>query len=167
MAVGNSAVHEFDIARWILGAELTGIQVFRPQAAKLDAAGAPVFLVLETSKGQLVSAEIFIGATYGYDVRGELVCEKGTVSLRAPVYTETNADLTNGIGYPADWRPRFADAYRLQAQAWIRAIESETPVGASTWDGYAAAAAAEAGLQSLAEGRHTAIRLVEPPAIFR
>jgi myo-inositol 2-dehydrogenase/D-chiro-inositol 1-dehydrogenase len=167
MAVGNSAVHEFDIARWILGAELTGIQVFRPQAAKLDAAGAPVFLVLETSKGQLVSAEIFIGATYGYDVRGELVCEKGTVSLRAPVYTETNADLTNGIGYPADWRPRFADAYRLQAQAWIRAIESETPVGASTWDGYAAAAAAEAGVQSLAEGRHTAIRLVEPPAIFR
>jgi myo-inositol 2-dehydrogenase / D-chiro-inositol 1-dehydrogenase len=167
MAVGNSAVHEFDIARWILDAELTGIQVFRPQAAKLDAPGAPVFLVLETSKGQLVSAEIFIGAAYGYDVRGELVCEKGTVSLRAPVHTETNADLTNGIAYPADWRPRFADAYRLQAQAWIRAIQSGTPVGASTWDGYAAAAAAEAGLQSLAEGRLTAIRLVERPAIFR
>jgi myo-inositol 2-dehydrogenase / D-chiro-inositol 1-dehydrogenase len=87
--------------------------------------------------------------------------------LRAPVHTETNADLTNGIAYPADWRPRFADAYRLQAQAWIRAIQSGTPVGASTWDGYAAAAAAEAGLQSLAEGRLTAIRLVEPPAIFR
>lgn len=167
MAVSNSAVHEFDIARWILDAELTGIQVFRPQAAKLDTPGAPVFLVLETSKGQLVSAEIFIGAAYGYDVRGELVCEKGTVSLRAPVHTETNADLSNGIAYPADWRPRFADAYRLQAQAWIRAIESGIPAGASAWDGYAAAAAAEAGLQSLAEGRHTAIRLVEPPAIFR
>jgi myo-inositol 2-dehydrogenase / D-chiro-inositol 1-dehydrogenase len=167
MAVSNSAVHEFDIARWILDAELTGIQVFRPQAASRDTPGAPVFLVLETSKGQLVSAEIFIGAAYGYDVRGELVCEKGTVSLRAPVYTEINADLTHGIAYPADWRPRFAEAYRLQAQAWIKAIESGTPVGASTWDGYAAAAAAEAGLQSLAEGRHTAISLVGPPAIFR
>jgi myo-inositol 2-dehydrogenase/D-chiro-inositol 1-dehydrogenase len=167
MAVSNSAVHEFDIARWILDAELTGIQVFRPQAAKRAAPGAPVFLVLETSKGQLVSAEIFNGAAYGYDVRGELVCEKGTVSLRAPVHTETNAGLTNGTVYPADWRPRFADAYRLQAQAWIKAIESGTSAGASAWDGYAAAAAAEAGLQSLAEGRHTAIRLVEPPAIFR
>ena len=27
MAVGNSAVHEFDIARWMLDTELTGIQV--------------------------------------------------------------------------------------------------------------------------------------------
>jgi Predicted dehydrogenases and related proteins len=167
MAVSNSAIHEFDIARWILDAELTGVRVFRPQAAKPDAPGAPVFLVLETSKGQLVSAEIFNDAVYGYDVRGELVCEKGTISLRAPVRTETNADLTNGIAYPADWRPRFADAYRLQAQAWIRAIESGTPAGASAWDGYAAAAAAEAGLQSLSEGRHAAIRLVEPPAMFR
>jgi myo-inositol 2-dehydrogenase / D-chiro-inositol 1-dehydrogenase len=126
-----------------------------------------VFLVLETSKGQLVSAEIFNDAAYGYDVRGELVCEKGTISLRAPVRTETNADLTNAMAYPADWRPRFADAYRLQAQAWIRAIESGTPAGASAWDGYAAAAAAEAGLQSLSEGCHAAIGLVEPPAMFR
>jgi myo-inositol 2-dehydrogenase / D-chiro-inositol 1-dehydrogenase len=167
MAVSNSAIHEFDIARWILDAELTGVRVFRPQAAKPDAPGAPVFLVLETSKGQLVSAEIFNDAVYGYDVRGELVCEKGTISLRAPVRTETSVDLTNAIAYPADWRPRFADAYRLQAQAWIRAIESGTPAGASAWDGYAAAAAAEAGLQSLSEGCHAAIRLVEPPAMFR
>jgi myo-inositol 2-dehydrogenase / D-chiro-inositol 1-dehydrogenase len=167
MAISNSAIHEFDIARWILDAELTGVRVFRPQAGRPDAPGAPVFLVLETSKGQLVSAEIFNDAAYGYDVRGELVCEKGTISLRAPVRTETNADLTNAMAYPADWRPRFADAYRLQAQAWIRAIESGTPAGASAWDGYAAAAAAEAGLQSLSEGCHAAIGLVEPPAMFR
>jgi myo-inositol 2-dehydrogenase/D-chiro-inositol 1-dehydrogenase len=166
MAVSNSAVHEFDIARWILDAELTGIQVFRPKAAPPNSPGAPVFLVIETSKGQLVNVEIFIDAAYGYDVRGELVCEKGTVSLRAPIHTETNIDLTHGAAYPVDWRPRFADAYRLQAQAWIRAVASGTTAGASAWDGYAAAAAAEAGLQALAENRHAAIRLIEKPAIF-
>ena len=84
MAVSNSAVHEFDIARWMLETELAGIQVFRPKAARADSPGAPVFLVLETARGQLVNIEIFIDATYGYDVRGELVCEKGTVSLGAP-----------------------------------------------------------------------------------
>jgi myo-inositol 2-dehydrogenase / D-chiro-inositol 1-dehydrogenase len=167
MAISNSAVHEFDIARWILDAELTGIQVFQPKAAKRESPGAPMFLVIETSKGQLVNAEIFNSAMYGYDVRGELVCEKGTVSLRAPAHTETNVNLTRGIAYPGDWRPRFADAYRLQAQAWIKAIQSGTTVGASAWDGYAAAAAAEAGLQSLAESRCVSIRLIEPPALFR
>jgi myo-inositol 2-dehydrogenase/D-chiro-inositol 1-dehydrogenase len=166
MAVSNSAVHEFDIARWLLEAELTAIQVFRPKAAAQSSPGAPVFLVLENAKGQLVNIEVFIDATYGYDVRGELVCEKGTVSLRAPVHTETSANLAHGTAYPADWRPRFADAYRLQAQAWIKAVTTETQAGASAWDGYAAAAVAEAGLQSLAENHSVAIRLVEKPALF-
>jgi myo-inositol 2-dehydrogenase/D-chiro-inositol 1-dehydrogenase len=31
MAVSNSAVHEFDIARWVLDAELVGVTVFRPK----------------------------------------------------------------------------------------------------------------------------------------
>lgn len=166
MAIANSAVHEFDIARWLLDAELTGIQVFRPRAARVDSPGAPLFLVLETSNGQLVDVEIFNDAAYGYDVRGELVCEKGTVSLHAPIRTETSIDLAQGSAYPADWRPRFADAYRLQAQAWIRAVAGGDSVGASAWDGYAAAAVAEAGLQSLAEKRAAAIALIEKPALF-
>lgn len=166
MAIGNSAVHEFDIARWLLDAEIAGIQVFRPKAASASSPGAPVFLVLESSKGQLVSIEVFIDATYGYDVRGELVCERGTVSLRAPVHTETSFERAQGTEYPADWRPRFADAYRLQAQAWIRSIDGGEPVGASAWDGYAAAAIAEAGFLSLTEQRRAAIRLAEKPAMY-
>jgi len=167
MAVANSAVHEFDIARWMLESELTGIEVFRPKAAKADSPGAPVFLMLETAQGQLVTVEVFNDAAYGYDVRGELVCEKGTVALRAPVHTETNLALTLGVAYPADWRPRFAEAYRLQAQAWIKAIEGGTSVGADAWDGYAAAAVAEAGLQALAERRSATIHLAEKPPLYR
>jgi myo-inositol 2-dehydrogenase/D-chiro-inositol 1-dehydrogenase len=170
MAVGNSAVHEFDIARWLLETELAAIQVFRPKAARADSPGAPVFLVLETARGQLVNIEIFIDAAYGYDVRGELVCEKGTIALAPPGRTEINLELARGSAYPADWRPRFADAYRLQAQAWIAAIVGGAGVGArdgaSAWDGYAAAAVAEAGLQSLAENRSVPISLSEKPALY-
>jgi myo-inositol 2-dehydrogenase/D-chiro-inositol 1-dehydrogenase len=166
MVVSNSAVHEFDIARWMLDAELTEIQVYRPAAASADSPGAPVFLVLGTAKGQLVSVEVFIDAAYGYDIRGELVCERGTISLRAPVRTETNAGLALATAYPADWRPRFADAYRLQDQAWIGTVARGTSAGASAWDGYAAAAVAEAGLNALAESRPAAIRLVERPRLY-
>ena len=167
MAVSNSAVHEFDIARWMLDAELTGITVFRPKPAKGSSPGAPVYLVLEAATGQLVTIEVFNDAAYGYDVRGELVCEKGTVALRAPLRTETNAELIQGTAYPVDWRPRFADAYRLQAQAWINSIRRGTATGASAWDGYAANAVADAGLLSLAEGRRVAITLADQPALYR
>jgi myo-inositol 2-dehydrogenase/D-chiro-inositol 1-dehydrogenase len=167
MAVSNSAVHEFDIARWMLDAELTGISVFRPKPGKGSSPGAPVYLVLESVTGQLVTIEVFNDAAYGYDVRGELVCEKGTIALRAPLRTETNAELIQGTAYPADWRPRFAEAYRLQAQAWINSIGRGSSVGASAWDGYAASAVAEAGLLSLAEGRRVEIRLADQPALYR
>jgi myo-inositol 2-dehydrogenase/D-chiro-inositol 1-dehydrogenase len=177
MAISNSAVHEFDIARWMLDADLSGITVFRPKLVQGGSQGggsqgggspgAPVYLVLESANGQLVTIEVFNDAAYGYDVRGELVCEKGTIALRAPLRTETNAALVQGTAYPEDWRPRFADAYRLQAQAWIQAIGGGACGGASAWDGYAAAAIAEAGLQSLAEGRRAEIRLAEQPALYR
>jgi myo-inositol 2-dehydrogenase / D-chiro-inositol 1-dehydrogenase len=166
MAISNSAVHEFDIARWILDTEFALIQVFRPKAVSLDSPGAPVFLVLETMAGHVTTIEIFNDAKYGYDVRGELVCERGAISLRAPVYTEKNFALTQSVAYPADWRPRFADAYRLQAQAWISAIRSGGSAGATAWDGYAAAHIAEAGLLSLAEMRAVTIQLDERPAIY-
>jgi myo-inositol 2-dehydrogenase/D-chiro-inositol 1-dehydrogenase len=166
MAIANSAVHEFDIARWVLDADLTSAHVFRPSAASPDAIVTPVFLVLTSATGQLVNIEIFNNATYGYDVRGELVCEKGTVSLRSPVHSETSVSLTQAIRYPADWRPRFADAYRLQNQAWIRAIASDDPVGASAWDGYAASLVAEAGVQSLLEGRSVTIVMAKKPALY-
>ena len=42
--------------------------------------------------------------------------------MRAPAPVESNQSLTGAIAFPRDWRPRFAEAYRLQNQAWVRAI---------------------------------------------
>lgn len=166
MAITNSAVHEFDIARWLLDDELTSVEAHTPAASQV-AAGSPVFLVLSTAAGLLVTIEVFNNAGYGYDVRGELVCEKGTVSLRPPAAISSNIDLGQTIAYPADWRPRFADAYRLQLQAWVRSIATGTAGGASAWDGYAASAIAEAGVRSLKEGRRIKIELGEKPSLYR
>ena len=168
MAIANSAVHEFDIARWVLGTDLISAHVFRPAATTPGVIVTPVFLVLTSATGQLVNIEIFNNATYGYDVRGELVCEKGTVSLRSPVHSEISLALAQNIPYPADWRPRFADAYRLQTQDWIKAIASGRPAsGASAWDGYAACVIAEAGIASLASGQTVQIALAERPRLYR
>ena len=139
MAITSSASHEFDIARFVLDTEYESISVFRPNLSDSKKPGSPVFMVLKTVSGQLVNIEINNNAAYGYDVRGELVGEKGSISLRSPVVSETHVNLQTITSYPADWRPRFAEAYRLQNSAWIRSIETAVPVGAIAWDGYAAA----------------------------
>ena len=166
MAITNSAPHEFDVARFVLDTDYASINVFRPRSTDAERPGAPVFMVVETVKGQLVNIEINNNAAYGYDVRGELVGEKGSVSLRAPVHSETSLNLMSGTAYPADWRPRFAEAYRLQNQSWIRSIESGTSAGASAWDGYAATLVAEAGVASLAKGAAVAVVQAEKPKLY-
>lgn len=166
MAITNSAPHEFDIARFVLDADYAAISVFRPKGTDAAKPGAPVFMVIETAAGQLVNIEINNNAAYGYDVRGELVGEKGSVSLRSPVNSETSVNLTQSMNYPEDWRPRFAEAYRLQNQAWIKSIATGKPVGASAWDGYAATLVAEAGVEALAKGAAVKVNPIAKPDFY-
>src|SRR5205807_8859275 len=165
MAIANSAPHEFDIARFVLDSDMTEITVFQPEAAAKDALVKPVFMVMRSAGGALVNIEINNNAGYGYDVKGELVGERGAVSLRSPAAAEYCFALTKATAFPADWRPRFADAYRLQNQAWTRAIAAGklAEEGASAWDGYAAALIAEAGLRSLAQGVTVKIEMARRP----
>lgn len=163
MAITNSAVHELDISRWLLDDELVSIQVFQPNMSDPGSVVAPVFLIIRTAKGRIVNVENNNNGGYGYDVRGELACEKGSVSLHSPVHSEISINLMRATSYAPDWRQRFASAYRQQLQAWVKSVAKGTAVGASAWDGYAASAAAEAGLRALAEGRPVDI-VLEPKA---
>lgn len=166
MAITNSAPHEFDIARFVLDTDYKSISVFQPKFADSAKPGAPVMMMVETVHGQLVNIEINNNAAYGYDVRGELVGEKGSVSLRAPVHSETSVNLMSSLSYPEDWRPRFAEAYRLQNRAWIKSIETDVPAGASAWDGYAATLIAEAGVASLQSGTTVSVTLAAKPSLY-
>ena len=168
MAIANSAPHEFDIVRFVLDSDVTDITVFQPEAATTGALVKPVFMVMRTASGALIDVEIHNNAGYGYDVKGELVCEHGTVSLRPPVHSEINAALSHSTAFPADHRPRFAGAYRLQNQAWVRAIAAGGHLtdGSSAWDGYVATLTAEAGLRSLAEGKTVKIEMAIKPQLY-
>jgi myo-inositol 2-dehydrogenase / D-chiro-inositol 1-dehydrogenase len=167
MAITNSAPHEFDIARFVLGAEYSSVCAFQPSRSAPGQGVGPVFMVLRTAAGQLVNIEINNNAGYGYDVRCELVCEHGAIALRAPVHTETHLNLVATTDYARDWRPRFEQAYRLQDLAWLRSIESGVPTGASAWDGYVASYTAERAVEALQRGREVEIRCAEQPAIYR
>ncbi len=166
MAISNSAPHEFDVARWVLDTEFTAISVFRPGGVSAPKT-VPVMMILETAAGQLVNIEVNINAGYGYDVRGELVGEKGTVFLRGPQPTESNLGLKQSTDYPKDWRPRFAEAYRRQNMAWVKSLETgKSNIGASAWDGYCSTLVAAAGIEALHTGKRIAITPIAKPKFY-
>ena len=108
---------------------------------------------LRTADGVLSTVETFLNSRYGYVMRCEVVGETGTVSLTEPARVVVESGLTRAIGYAADWRPRFADAYRLELQAWVDAVVAGSPSPlASARDGVAASAVAEAVISSMHEG---------------
>lgn len=166
MAITNSAPHEFDVVRFVLGTEFAAISAW--QARRSDALVAPVAMMLETQDGQLVSIEVNNNAAYGYDVRGELVGEKGAVALNAPSYTRLDAGLRQATGHAADWRPRYGEAYRRQDRAFLDFVRTGRfpSIAADAWDGHAAAVVAEAGARALAEGRRVAIEMIGQPAFY-
>ena len=168
--VTATGVHDIDITRWLLGQEITAVTAHTPRASSRVRAGFqdPQFLVLETEAGAIVDLEIFVNARYGYDVSCELVGECGTVSLVPPTTALVRFDGVDGHAVPADARPRFAQAFRREMQAWVDAVAGEgvQAVGASAWDGYAAAVVADACLQAGTDGT-TKVKLIDQPSLYR
>jgi myo-inositol 2-dehydrogenase / D-chiro-inositol 1-dehydrogenase len=66
------------------------------------------------------------GSTSESSITGSAVHEFDTVPwlLDSPI---VEVFLNARYGYAADWRPRFADAYRLQLQAWVDSVVAGTP----------------------------------------
>lgn len=160
MAVTNSFVHEIDISRWLLGSELVSAMVHSAPG------GDPLMITMETDKGEIVSTEVFMNAHYGYHVHAQLVGREGTVEMAAPTVTLTNRARQHGHSYPANWVPRFADAYRIQMRAWVDAVASGVPTGASAWDGYVATAVAEQVVTALQTGSKARLFMGARPAIY-
>jgi len=167
MLVTSSAAHEIDITRWLLGEEIVAVTSHRPRASSLvGALPDPQFLVFETASGVLVDVEVFVNARYGYDVRCELVGERGTATLAPEAPTLVRRDGSASRAIPHDWRDRFAGAYAHELQDWVDGIGAGAARGASAWDGYAATAVAQAGVAALESGR-TAVELVTKPPLYK
>jgi myo-inositol 2-dehydrogenase/D-chiro-inositol 1-dehydrogenase len=168
LLISGSAVHELDIARWLLGEELSRVTVHRPRSSRVSQPTEdPLFLVLESSSGVLIDIEVFLNSGYGYEVRCELVAEQGTVFLDAPapIIERRAGDVLRTV--PADWRPRFAAAYRNELQNWIDSIGRGLPCEAATsWDGYAATVAAQAAILALRTGDPQPIGGMARPELY-
>jgi myo-inositol 2-dehydrogenase/D-chiro-inositol 1-dehydrogenase len=133
--ITNTAIHEIDITRWLFGSEIIEVSWHAGKS---------------------------VNARYGYDVRCEVVGDTGATSLAATPLTRLDQALQSRTAYPKDWLPRFAEAYRLQLQAWIDSLAANQPSPLATAeDGLAATAVAAALIESMND--HGACTSVKQP----
>ena len=167
--IADSAVHEIDLVQWLFGEPIVATSILKPRRSSRAAEGLhdPLIVLLEMADGVLVDVEVFVSAAYGYDIRGEIVGESGTVAL-----AEAGGEVTvksagaRSSHVPADWRDRFAAAFDAELQDWLNAVAAGTSTGPGSWDGYAAAAVTGSCLEALRSGQRTPVTLAERPEFY-
>jgi myo-inositol 2-dehydrogenase/D-chiro-inositol 1-dehydrogenase len=168
MAITDSAVHDFDIVRWLLDEDFVSATVLAPRRSRHGTdLQDPLLIILRTDSGVLVDVETSANSRYGYDVGGEVVGEDGTVALADtnPVVVRREGGFAGAV--PAGWRERFVRAYDVELQAWVDALAAGLgATGPTSWDGYAAAVASDSAVAALRTGETVEFRLGPAPALY-
>ena len=169
MIVVDTCVHDFDTSRFLLDSEVVGVQIMKPRRSGQAARDLqdPLIVLLTMANGVVVDVEASINVAYGYDIRGEVLGETGTVELAesSPIIVKSQGRYGGRV--PADWRERFLRAYDVELQEWIDAASAGRSTGPSAWDGYAATVVCDAGLAALESGGRVDVSMREQPGLYR
>src|SRR5947209_5969719 len=153
--VTNSAIHDIDSARWLLGQEMTEVYVrgVRTHTSFSDET-LDMLLIQMTLSGQcLATAEVSVAVEYGYEVSAEIVGERGSALTMQPGFALVRSQETRSVAVPKSHLARFQEAYIPELTAWVQSIQTAQPFpGATAWDGYMSLLVTDACIQSLQSG---------------
>jgi myo-inositol 2-dehydrogenase/D-chiro-inositol 1-dehydrogenase len=155
----DMTIHDLDMARWLLGAEpewvlAAGANLVDPAieaAGDIDTAA----IILQAANGAVCQVTNSRRCRYGYDQRIEVFGSEGMV--RADNDTSTRVEVASADGFLREpalpfFLERYASAYRLEIDDFLRAVRKEPHALATGEDGVRALLLAEAAAQSLASG---------------
>jgi myo-inositol 2-dehydrogenase / D-chiro-inositol 1-dehydrogenase len=173
MIVRDSLVHEVDVTRFLFDEEITSIQIVQPSAnpAVPEGLADPQIAIMRTASGRHVDVELFVTTGVAYEVRTEVVAEKGSAMIGLDVgLVRSRVDGTRGGQLTPGFRERFGQAYDTEFQRWVDAVQQggrtgDYTDGPSAWDGYAASAVCEAGVESLHSGLPVEVKMVDRASI--
>jgi len=161
------SVHDFDIIRWLLGAEVE--EVYADGAVR----GFPMFArygdvdsavaTLRMSEGVLVAMTVSRHDPRGYDVRAELFGSRDSISVGLDAKMPLRS-VEPAVPPPAEagWSgfiERFTPAYTAELVTFVDVAAGRIPSPCTAQDGVEALRIAEAATRSLSE--HRAVRLDE------
>ena len=152
----DMSIHDLDMARWLLGEEPVevtahGSCLVEPaigKAGDIDTAA----VTLKTRGGRIAQIANSRRAAYGYDQRIEVCGARGM--LAAGNHRATSVERASAEGYRRDpalpfFLERYADAYRLELDAFLRRLHGEAADIASGADGVRALEIADACERSM------------------
>ena len=156
----DMTIHDFDMARWLLGEEPETL--YATASCLVDRAVADAgdvdscMVVMRTKSGRLCHINNSRRAAYGYDQRIEVHGALGR--LMAGNVQPTTVELANATSVSTDkpvhfFLERYAEAYVHEIDAFISAVTKRTPMPVGAEDGRRALMLAETALASLKSGR--------------
>lgn len=161
----DMTIHDFDMARWLLGEEpvevaATGSRLVDPGLAEFDDFDT-VMVQMRTASGRQCHINCCREAVFGYDQRMEVFGSEGMLlneNLRATTVrrwgrteTEVREPLLNFF------LERYADAYRTELALFIAAVETGGPMPVTPRDGRQALRLADCALEAALTGRTVAV----------
>ena len=152
-------IHDFDMARWMLGEEptrlyATGSVMVDPaigEAGDIDTAS----VTLNTASGAIAVITNSRRASYGYDQRVEAFGEKGMLQVNNSL--EDNLVMSGGEGVSGAkpqhfFLERYAEAYRIELTHFVETLQQGGNPDTTEQDGLAALRLADAAYESLQSG---------------
>ena len=170
MAIDDTAIHEIDTMRWLLGEEIVKVRVERPKSTthRFDHLIDPVVVVMYTESGVRIDDEVNVNLQYAYSIECELVLETAAVRLGdqerihiRDIHGDRNAMCQSHID-------RFEAAFNREVQEWINAVARDEHTGSTSWDGYAATSVVDAAVVSLEDESSPMVdvTLIAKPAFY-
>jgi predicted dehydrogenase len=141
MLLYNNTIHDFDLARWLMGDEVAEGQTYttvaiRPEIAQHGDIVASV-VNLKYRRGAIGNIESFVQAVYGYDIRTEIVGSKGSILVGTLQQTPvTFLAKEGGTQALADhFLTRFELAYVAEVRDFVNSILHDRPLQVTGDDG--------------------------------
>jgi myo-inositol 2-dehydrogenase/D-chiro-inositol 1-dehydrogenase len=167
--ITNSAGHDIDTVRWLLGQEIEEVYVRGVRSHPTFSAETTDLLLMQmTLTGDcLATIELYMAAEYGYEVSAEIVAERGTVVTGQPDNALVRSAQARSTAVPIDWLERFQAAYVAEVAQWVEGIRSGQPfAGASAWDGYAALLVTDACVRSSRSRSPIVVQMPLRPSLY-
>jgi myo-inositol 2-dehydrogenase/D-chiro-inositol 1-dehydrogenase len=156
----DMAIHDFDMARWLLGEEPAEVFAWGSclvdpgigEAGDVDTART----VLKTASGKLCVIANSRRSGFGYDQRIEaygacgMICADNVTESTVQVWTEAGAQADRFQNFFLD---RYAQAYRAEMDHFAEILDGKAQPEIGYADGVAALSLAEAAAESMKTGR--------------
>ena len=156
----DMTIHDFDVARWLLGEEVTTVLAAAsvltdPEIGQLGDYDS-VNVILTTASGKHCTITNTRRATYGYDQRIEVHGSKGSVT--AENHRESRIEIANADGYLRApllnfFMSRYVAAYANEIAAFVDAVARGVTPPTTGEDGLKALELAVAALESVRTGK--------------